>query len=160
MPRVSITFEFNSNEEAVLFLGKQIPEDGKGVMVQTGDSQVATPQPGEKRGRGRPRTKGKAAAGGGGSSPAEAPAAAAAETAAPETAGAEKQETAPAAAVPTKEQLVTAMQEIMDTKGIDAVMTVLAKYGVEGAGQLPEAKRAEFVTYCGKVARGEVKAGE
>jgi hypothetical protein len=182
MPRTTVSFEFASVEEAVLFLGKQIPEVAKAVVVSAPAVAAAPAAPpaveSEKRGRGRPADpnsrRSKAAkktevAAGGGSSPA-APAATAPETTEPEKADVRQQPSVPASAgepsvapatvAPSKQDLVDAMQNIMDTKGIDSVLTTLAKFGVEGAGQLPEAKRAEFIAYCTKVAKGEIEAGK
>lgn len=170
MGRVTVMFEFNSADEAIVFLGKQVDDPSAAVVVTP---RAPAPQPAaqstvEKRGRGRPKkanTDKTGAAGEGSPSPAQAPAApaqapaASAVTSAAEAAA--PAQPAPATTgVPSKEDLVAAMQAILDNKSVDAVMAVLAKYGVESAGQLPEEKRAEFIAYCGKVAKGEVEAGK
>lgn len=184
MQRVTVTFEFNSAEEAVLFLGKQI-DDTSAVTVVAPKTTLAQPPAAEgpKRGRGRPKKADKQGAAGEGSSssPVQEPAApvseakpaveaggASGKAGAGDAASAESTDratppstsSAVAAAAPSKEDLVAAMQGVLDNKSVDAVMNILAKYGVESAGQLPVDKRVEFIAYCGKVARGEVEASK
>ena len=183
MQRVTVTFEFNSQEEAIVFLGKQIP-DATAAVVVAAKAPAATPaskqavvakEPTEKRGRGRPADpnsrRSKAAkkelpeaTGASDPSPAAAPVASPSETVAPDapspSAAPTPASAAPVATVPSKDDLVAAMQAILDKQGIEKVMTILAKFGVEGAGQLPPEKRAEFIDYCGKVERGEIEAGK
>jgi len=175
--RVSVAFEFGSVAEAVHFMGQHIEGDVTAAVVVS-DKPGTTAKPtmpagpivtspaieAVKRKAGRPRKPKDNV------TPEPAPAQAATSVSSPEPASVvapvpvapaqaitpTSEKVAPAAAVPTNEQLVASMQAILDSRGMEAVMATLQRHGVAKASLLRDEDKAAFVTYCADVVSGKI----
>lgn len=67
------------------------------------------------------------------------------------------EEEAPAADVPTQDEVNAAAMALNTAKGRDALIAALAAVGVEGAGttSIAEDKRADFIAHCEEAAEAE-----
>jgi hypothetical protein len=155
--KVNVSFQFDSPEEAVQFLGRKV------LGVQDAPKQPEAPKPTEKRGRGRPPKKAeapqepKSAA-----EPAKADPAVAAlapQPAAPvKSPAAEPSQApqAPVAAVPSDADVTAALQAVLKATGMNKVTAIFARYGVQRGREVKGDDRAGFIAYCAKVASKEI----
>jgi hypothetical protein len=155
--KVNVSFQFDSPEEAVQFLGRKV------LGVQDAPKQPEAPKPTEKRGRGRPPKKAeapqepKSAA-----EPAKADPAVAAlapQPAAPvKSPAAEPSQApqAPVAAVPSDADVTAALQAVLKATGMNKVTAIFARYGVQRGREVKGEDRAGFIAYCAKVASKEI----
>jgi hypothetical protein len=155
--KVNVSFQFDSPEEAVQFLGRKV------LGVQDAPKQPEAPKPAEKRGRGRPPKKAEAPApslssvANQGAIPAEAPTASAPTPAAPAAntppaAGAQS----PAAAVPSDADVTAALQAVLKATSMNKVTAIFARYGVQRGREVKGEDRAGFIAYCAKVASKDI----
>lgn len=167
--KVKVTFEFNSEAEAIVFLDRSSNPVApvKSAAVEPSQAAKAPDAAGsDKRGRGRPKkVNGPASVPAvGATRPApQTPAAPTTKTVAPEKAPDEAHKAdpagvvpAPVAAVPTPEQVVAALQKVLKAKGMPVTQQVFQRWGVTRGAEVKDAARAEFIAYCEKVATGEV----
>jgi hypothetical protein len=168
--KVNVSFQFDSPEEAVQFLGRKV------LGVQDAPKQPEAPKPTEKRGRGRPPKKAeapqepKSAA-----EPAKADPAVAAsapkggtlqawaskvpQPAAPvKSPAAEPSQApqAPVAAVPSDADVTAALQAVLKATGMNKVTAIFARYGVQRGREVKGEDRTGFIAYCAKVASKEI----
>jgi len=181
--KVTVSLDFNTVEEATLFLGKQIdPVIAKAV-------EVAANKPPIERPRGRPRkntaapqnevhekqhgaTASAAAATPkakpeGASAPADkvpgiTPATPATGTVAPQAApSGEASAPNPSAMVdvpkvPTEADVTNALQSVLDSVGMNKVTAIFARFGVKRGRELLPQDRERFITYCRRTAAKEI----
>jgi hypothetical protein len=155
--KVNVSFQFDSPEEAVQFLGRKV------LGVQDAPKQPEAPKPTEKRGRGRPPKKAeapqepKSAAEPAKADPAVA--ASAPQPAAPvKSPAAEPSQApqAPVAAVPSDADVTAALQAVLKATGMNKVTAIFARYGVQRGREVKGDDRAGFIAYCAKVASKEI----
>jgi hypothetical protein len=163
--KVNVSFQFDSPEEAVQFLGRKV------LGVQDAPKQPEAPKPAaEKRGRGRPPKKAEAPEKAGASQPAGVPASAgvlltpAPTVSAPQPAAPVKNPAAepsqapqaPAAAVPSDADVTAALQAVLKATGMNKVTAIFARYGVQRGREVKGEDRTGFIAYCAKVASKEI----
>ena len=158
--KTKLVFEFNSMEEATVFLGKNI---GVAPAVR----EVPPPRKYRKRGS-VPANQFAAPAPAQSAAVRAEPVAADLKAAAPETAGASQVVTGapvedrkanppPVAAAPVSyEKIKPFMQQIMEKFGIDAIKAVNARFGVHRAMEVLPADSARFFQYVQDVAAGKI----
>lgn len=159
---ISLTFEFRTVDEAIVFLGQQT--SATPAKVKTAGERTAAPAPAEapvKRGRGRP-PKNAAPDAGGPTSAAAIPASAAAPVAAPPTAAPVAPEPAaspaagaaavPEAAQPSQADAQAALEAVFEAKGLVVAQGLLKQFG---ASRLREVKPADYAAFI--AAAKEVK---
>jgi hypothetical protein len=158
--KVNVSFQFDSPEEAVQFLGRKV------LGVQDAPKQPEAPKPAEKRGRGRPPKKAEAPApslssvANQGAIPAEAPAASAPQPAAPVKSPAIEPSPAPqaptAASIPADADVTAALQAVLKATSMNKVTAIFARYGVQRGREVKGDDREGFIAYCAKVASKEI----
>jgi len=161
--KVNVSFQFDSPEEAVQFLGRKV------LGVQDAPKQPETPKPAEKRGRGRPPKKAEApvvatpsaeeSAGAHKAVAPSAPTASASQPVAPvKSPAAEPSQApqAPVAAVPSDADVTAALQAVLKATSMNKVTAIFARYGVQRGREVKGEDRAGFIAYCAKVASKEI----
>ena len=151
--KVNVSFQFDSPEEAVQFLGRKV------LGLQDAPKQPEAPKLTEKRGRGRPPKKAEA--------PQEPKSAAEPAKADPAVAASAPQPAASigvvgqapavmAAAVPSDADVTAALQAVLKATGMNKVTAIFARYGVQRGREVKGDDRAGFIAYCAKVASKEI----
>jgi hypothetical protein len=163
--KVNVSFQFDSPEEAVQFLGRKV------LGVQDAPKQPEAPKiAAEKRGRGRPPKKAEALEKAGASQPAgvpvnagvlltPAPTASAPQPAAPVKSPAvepSQASQAPTVAAPSDADVTAALQAVLKATGMNKVTAIFARYGVQRGREVKGEDRAGFIAYCAKVASKEI----
>jgi hypothetical protein len=158
--KVNVSFQFDSPEEAVQFLGRKV------LGVQDAPKQLEAPRPTKKRGRGRPPKKAEAPVGpkpavgdSAASDAAPTPTASAPQPAAPvKSPAAEPSQAAqaPTAAVPSDADVTAALQAVLKATGMNKVTAIFARYGVQRGREVKGEDRTGFIAYCAKVASKEI----
>jgi hypothetical protein len=165
--KVNVSFQFDSPEEAVQFLGRKV----LGVPPEPAmPKQIEAPRPTEKRGRGRPPKKAEAPEKAGasqgdrgtgttGSTPTPPPTASVPQPAVPaKSPAAEPSQAAqaPTAAVPSDADVTAALQSVLKATGMNKVTAIFARYGVQRGREVKGEDRAGFMADCAKVASKEI----
>jgi len=153
--KVNVSFQFDSPEEAVQFLGRKV------LGVQDAPKQPEAPKPAaEKRGRGRPPKKAEAPEKAGASQPAGVPASAgvlltpAPTVSAPQPTGLSPAPQAPEVA--SDADVTAALQAVLKATSMNKVTAIFARYGVQRGREVKGEDRAGFIAYCAKVASKEI----
>lgn len=164
---VKITFEFPTIDAAIVAMGKLVaPAKSAARQDTTGDrateqtnptaAPVAAAQPKKAR---KPRADAGKTRGPHGAQPTapQAPAVtpAAAPAPAPDPQVQQEQKPAAAAPIPKPEDAQAALEGLFNAKGIAVAQEVMGRFGIKRLKELQEGQRAEFISACEAVLKGE-----